>query len=66
MPREYLRNAAPPDIFDQHPFFLVGRRAIFRVEFMYEFNGCEIIPALLFERTVAQRIVGPDAIVAGV
>jgi hypothetical protein len=56
----------PPHIFDEHPPFLIGCRAPFIVEFADEFDDRKIVAALLFERTVAQRIVRADAIVAGI
>jgi hypothetical protein len=61
-----LRNSAPTDVFYEDALFVVCRFARFRIESMRELDRREIVPALLFQRTVSERILGPDAVVVRV
>jgi hypothetical protein len=59
---EDLRNSAPADIFYEDALFIFGRVARFRIESVRKLDGCEVVPALLFQRTSAERILRADAI----
>jgi hypothetical protein len=63
---EDLRNPAPTDVFYEDAFFIFGCFTPFPIEFVGKLDGREVVPALLFQRTVPERILRSDAIVARV
>jgi hypothetical protein len=63
---EDLRNSAPPDIFYEDALFIFGRFARFRTQLVGKLDRCEVVLALLFQRTVPERILGSDAIIVAV
>jgi hypothetical protein len=63
---EDLRNSAPPDILYEDALFIFGGFAAFRIESVRKLDGREVIPALLFERTLTERILRADAIIVRV
>jgi hypothetical protein len=63
---EHLRNAAPPNISDEGALLVVSGFLAFRVESVDKLDGREVVPAFLFQRTVAKRILWPNAIIVRV
>ena len=63
---EDLRDSAPPDIFYEDALFIFGCFAAFRIESVRELDRGEVVPTLLFKRTLAVRILWADAIVVRV
>jgi hypothetical protein len=61
-----LRNAAPADILDEDALLLFGCFATLRVESVDKLNRREVVPTFLFQRTAAERILWPDAIIVRV
>jgi hypothetical protein len=59
---EYLRNSAPADIPDEDVLLVFGCFAAFRAESMDQLDCREVVPALLFQRTLTERILRADAI----
>ncbi len=63
---EDLRNSTPTDIFYEDALFILGRFAAFRIESVGKLDRGEVVPAFLFQRALAERILQTDAIVARV
>lgn len=63
VPRKDLRDSAPSDVSHQHPLHLIGRRSPFTVKRLDQFDGREVVSALLLDRTFADSIFRTDAVV---
>jgi hypothetical protein len=61
-----LRNAAPSDESNEDALLVFTRFAAFRVESVDKLDRREVVPAFLFQRTAAKRILWPDAIIVRV
>jgi hypothetical protein len=66
VPREDLWEAAPAHVFDEYALLVVGRTTALLAEPSKKLNRGEINPALLLEGTLANSVLGTDAIVGGV
>jgi len=58
-----VRDSAPPDIFYEDALFIFGSIARFRLESVDKLDGREVVPALLFQRIVPERVLRTDTIV---
>lgn len=63
---ENLRNTTPTDVFDKNPSFFIRCRAFLGIELSRQFNGCEIVPALLLQRARAETISLADAVIIAI
>jgi hypothetical protein len=63
---EDLRNSAPTDVFYEDALFIFGWFATLSVESAGKLDCCEVVVTLFFQRTAAERILRPDAIIVRV
>jgi hypothetical protein len=61
-----LGNTAPAYVSDEDALLVFGCFASFRVESVDKLDDREVVPALLFQRTTAERILWPDTIIVRV
>lgn len=64
--REHLWNAAPADIPDEQTLLVVCCGAVLQLQLPKETDRSNVVPEFLFERTVTETVLNPDAVIPSV